>query len=171
MAAGEYVSVSSQSDAERADLAKEQRELAAAPDAERRELAGIYVERGLSPALAQQVADEMTAHDALAAHARDELGIFELARPRPVQAALTSAAAFAVGALPPLLMSLLARGQQSVSPLAFAGVALVLLLGLGALAARLGGARPLKGALRVVFWGAVALAVTAGVGRLFGTVA
>jgi VIT1/CCC1 family predicted Fe2+/Mn2+ transporter len=167
MAAGEYVSVSSQSDSENADLARERRELAVAPEAEHRELAGIYVERGLSPALAEQVASEMMAHDALGAHARDELGIFEFTRARPIQAALTSATSFALGALPPLLVALVAPAD--VLSWSLAGVTVVLLLALGALAARLGGARPVRGAVRVAFWGAVAMAGTAAVGQLFDT--
>ena len=167
MAAGEYVSVSSQSDSENADLARERRELAVAPDAEHRELAGIYVERGLSPALAEQVAREMMAHDALGAHARDELGIFDFSRARPIQAALTSATSFALGALPPLVVTLLASDESL--PATVAVVALALLVFLGALAARLGGARPLRGALRVAFWGAVAMAGTAVVGQIFDT--
>jgi VIT1/CCC1 family predicted Fe2+/Mn2+ transporter len=168
MAAGEYVSVSSQSDSESADLAREKRELVVAPEAEHRELAGIYVERGLSPALAEQVAREMMAHDALGAHARDELGIHEITRARPIQAALTSATSFALGALPPLLAALM----LPVDAISFgvAALALVLLLVLGAFAARLGGAQPLRGALRVGFWGAVAMAGTALVGRLFGAI-
>jgi vacuolar iron transporter family protein len=167
MAAGEYVSVSAQSDSERADLAREGRELAMAPEAERRELAGIYVARGLSVALAERVADEMTAHNALAAHARDELGIFDNTRPRPIQAALASAAAFAAGAAPPLLLTLLLPGEDLTRVTAF--VVLALLFCLGALSARLGGATPWRGALRVTLWGAVAMGVTAGVGELFGT--
>jgi VIT1/CCC1 family predicted Fe2+/Mn2+ transporter len=166
MAAGEYVSVSSQSDSERADLARERRELAQAPEAERRELAGIYVQRGLSPALAERVAHEMSAHDALAAHARDELGIFELTRPHPLQAALASATAFAAGASPPLLLALARPGKSFALVIAITTFAL--LFGLGALAARLGGANPWRGAFRVALWGAVAMAVTAGVGELAG---
>jgi vacuolar iron transporter family protein len=168
MAAGEYVSVSSQSDSENADLARERRELSVAPEAEHRELAGIYVDRGLSPALAEQVAHEMMAHDALGAHARDELGIFEITRARPIQAALTSATSFALGAVLPLLAALLAPAA-SVS-LAVAGASFLLLLVLGALAASLGGAAPVRGALRVSFWGAVAMAGTALVGHLFGAI-
>ncbi len=168
MAAGEYVSVSSQSDAEHADLARERRELASAPEAERRELAAIYVERGLSPALADEVAGEMMTHDALGAHARDELGIIDLTRARPVQAALSSAAAFASGAAPPLIAvaALPARGL----PGTIAAVTLVLLFCLGTLAARLGGAAPLRAALRVTFFGALAMGGTAVAGHLFGLV-
>jgi len=168
MAAGEYVSVSSQSDSESADLAREKRELVVAPEAEHRELAGIYVQRGLSPALADQVASEMMAHDALGAHARDELGIFEITRARPVQAALTSASSFASGALPPLLVA--AFVSAAALPFTIAALTLALLLFLGALAARLGGAAPLRAALRVAFWGGVAMAGTALVGHLFGAV-
>ena len=168
MAAGEYVSVSSQSDAEQADLARERRELASAPDAERRELAGIYVDRGLKPSLADQVAAAMMDHDALGAHARDELGIVEFARARPVQAALTSAASFALGALPPLAAVMLFGGSGRSAATGIAAVALVLLLVLGAVAARLGGASIARGAGRVVLWGAIAMGCTALVGHLFG---
>ncbi len=168
MAAGEYVSVSSQADTERADLAREHGELVDSPEAEREELAGIYVGRGLSPDLALQVADQLTAHDALGAHARDELGIHEATRARPFQAAVASAAAFAAGAAPPALLA-------AVVPVEFltpgvVAVTLALLLVLGAVAARLGGAAIVRGALRVAFWGAVAMACTAAVGRLFGAV-
>jgi vacuolar iron transporter family protein len=168
MAAGEYVSVSSQSDTERADLAREQTELVAQPELEKRELAAIYVERGLTPELATQVAQQLMAHDALRAHARDELGISSTVRARPVQAAFASAVSFAGGAALPVLTALAAPTQQVV-PLV-AGTSLVFLTLLGALAARTGGAPVLKGSLRVAFWGALAMAVTAGVGRLFGTV-
>ena len=168
MAAGEYVSVSTQADTERADLSRERGELAAAPEAERAELAGIYRDRGLSPELALQVADQLTAHDALAAHARDELGIHQLTRARPIQAALASAASFAIGAAPPaLLAAVLPAGALPTSVVA---VTLGLLLVLGGVAARLGGASLTRGALRVAFWGAVAMAGTAAVGRLFGAV-
>jgi VIT1/CCC1 family predicted Fe2+/Mn2+ transporter len=168
MAAGEYVSVSSQSDTERADLARERRELAEDPQAERSELAGIYVRRGLDPDLALQVADQLTARDALAAHARDELGISDFTTARPVQAALTSALTFSVGAALPLLTVFMVPGPWlipavSVGALIFLGV-------LGALGAQFGGAPRLRGAIRVVFWGALALALTAGIGRLFGAV-
>jgi VIT1/CCC1 family predicted Fe2+/Mn2+ transporter len=170
MAAGEYVSVSSQSDSERADLVRERRELQAAPEAEQRELAGIYVGRGLSPQLADQVAREMMAHDALGAHARDELGIFDVTRARPVQAALTSAAAFAAGALPPLLVvALLPRaGTVASLTLTVGALTLLLLFALGGLAAQLGGAGPARGALRVAFWGVAAMTCTAAAGQLFG---
>ena len=168
MAAGEYVSVSSQADTERADLAREKDELAASPSAERAELAGIYMTRGLSRDLAVQVADHLMAHDALGAHARDELGIHEITRARPIQAAVASAASFAVGATPPaLLAALLPAGELTVAVMA---VTLVLLLALGGFAARLGGASVTRGALRVAFWGAVAMICTALVGRLFGAV-
>jgi VIT1/CCC1 family predicted Fe2+/Mn2+ transporter len=169
MAAGEYVSVSSQSDAENADLARERRELAANPESERAELTGIYVARGLSPELAAQVADQFTAHDALTAHARDELGISEFTRARPIQAALASAAAFAAGATPPVLLVLFL--PLTTLTAAVVGSSLLLLLALGALAAQLGGAPRVRGAARVAFWGAVAMACTALVGRLFGAVA
>jgi VIT1/CCC1 family predicted Fe2+/Mn2+ transporter len=168
MAAGEYVSVSSQADTERADLAQERGELATAPEAERAELAGIYMGRGVRRDLAVQVAEQLMAHDALGAHARDELGIHARTRARPIQAAVTSAAAFAVGAAPPaLLAGLLPAG---VLTLGVVGVSLVLLLVLGGVAARLGGASLTRGALRVAFWGAVAMGCTAAVGRLFGAV-
>jgi VIT1/CCC1 family predicted Fe2+/Mn2+ transporter len=168
MAAGEYVSVSSQADTERADLAQERGELATAPEAERAELAGIYMSRGVRRDLAVQVADQLMAHDALGAHARDELGIHAMTRARPIQAAVTSAAAFAVGAAPPaLLAALLPAG---VLTLGVVGVSLGLLLVLGGVAAHLGGASLTRGALRVAFWGAVAMGCTAAVGRLFGAV-
>lgn len=168
MAAGEYVSVSSQADTERADLDRERSELATSPEAERAELAGIYVARGLDRDLAGQVADQLMAHDALAAHARDELGIDDLTRARPIQAAVASAASFAVGALPPTLLA--AWWHTQSLPLAIVVVTLTLLLGLGGAAARLGGASIVRGAWRVAFWGVVAMACTAGVGRLFGAV-
>jgi vacuolar iron transporter family protein len=167
MAAGEYVSVHSQADAEKADLSVEKKELHEEPEAELRELAGIYMKRGLEPALARQVAEQLTAKDALAAHARDELGITEIAEARPIQAALSSAASFTVGAGLPLLMVVLFAGRDLVPIVSVASLAFLALL--GALAARAGGASILKGALRVTFWGALALAVTAGVGSLFGT--
>jgi vacuolar iron transporter family protein len=168
MAAGEYVSVSSQADTEQADLARERGELASSPEAERAELAGLYVTRGLSRELAIQVADQLMAHDALGAHARDELGIHETTRARPIQAAVASAASFAAGAAPPVaLAALLPAGV--LTPVV-AGVTLGLLLMLGGVAARLGGAPRARGALRVAFWGAVAMGCTAAVGRLFGAV-
>jgi vacuolar iron transporter family protein len=167
MAAGEYVSVSSQADTERADLARERGELAAGGPAEQEELAAIYVGRGLTPALAQQVAKELMAHDALAAHARDELGISAALRARPVQAALTSALTFAVGAALPLIIVLLVPEARLVP--AVAGASLLCLGTLGWLAARTGGARPVIGVVRVVFWGALAMGITAAIGALFGT--
>lgn len=166
MAAGEYVSVSSQADTEKADLAREQTELAASPEAERTELAGIYEARGLTPELALQVADQLTARDALAAHARDELGMSEMTLARPLQAAMASAAAFALGATLPLLVVIFVP-LGLLSP-AVAGSSLLLLLVLGALAAQLGGAPLLRGAARVGFWGAVAMACTALAGKFFG---
>jgi vacuolar iron transporter family protein len=169
MAAGEYVSVSSQADTEEADLAMERRELESSPAKERNELAEIYVARGLTRELALQVADQLTASDALGAHARDELGIHEHTRARPIQAALASAAAFTVGALPPaLLAGLLPNGILTPG---IVGVTLLLLITLGSVAAHLGGASRLRGALRVAFWGAVAMGCTSLVGRLFGAVA
>ncbi len=166
MAAGEYVSVHSQADAENADLDQERNELQDKPDAELRELASIYVGRGLDPALARQVAEQLTAHDALGAHARDELGISEVLAPRPIQAALSSAGSFTVGALLPLVLVLLIPAQRLVLCVSAASLALLAIL--GALAARAGGADPLRGMLRVTFWGALALAITASVGTLFG---
>jgi VIT1/CCC1 family predicted Fe2+/Mn2+ transporter len=168
MAAGEYVSVSSQADAEQADLARERRELETDDAGERRELTGIYMGRGLSPDLAKSVADELMAHDALAAHARDELGITELSIPRPLQAAAASAASFACGALLPLVVAALVTVQSVL--VAVPATALVFLAGLGGLAARAGGAPVVVGALRVTFWGALAMAATAGIGELFGTI-
>jgi VIT1/CCC1 family predicted Fe2+/Mn2+ transporter len=158
--------VSSQQDTENADLARERKELATEPEAEHAELTDIYVRRGLQPELATQVASQLMAHDALGAHARDELGIHEVTRAHPIQAALASAASFALGAaLPALLAALLPARVLGVG----IGVSSVLLLGvLGGAAARLGGASLARGALRVMFWGAVAMGVTAGVGRLFG---
>jgi vacuolar iron transporter family protein len=168
MAAGEYVSVSSQADTERADLARERKELAAEGDSEHTELAGIYVSRGLEPALARQVADQLMAHDALGAHARDELGISELQRARPILAAIASAGTFAVGAGLPLLIVLVVPARLLAA--CVVGTSLACLAILGALAARVGGAKPVIGALRVTFWGALAMALTYGVGALFGTV-
>jgi VIT1/CCC1 family predicted Fe2+/Mn2+ transporter len=169
MAAGEYVSVSSQADTEKADLARERAELKAAPEAERKELAQIYVTRGVEPALALQVAEQMMAHDALGAHARDELGIDEVTRARPIQAAIASAASFTAGALPaPLLVALLPPSRATPGIVV---VTVLLLLVLGSVAAQLGGAPRLRGALRVAFWGVVAMGCTILIGRLFGTVA
>jgi VIT1/CCC1 family predicted Fe2+/Mn2+ transporter len=166
MAAGEYVSVGSQADTERADLARERRELATEPQKEREELAGIYVARGLDAELAGRVADQLMAHDALGAHARDELGMSAFTRARPLQAALASAGAFALGAAPPVLLAVAAPATL-LTPL-IAGSSLLLLTVLGAVAARLGGAAMGRGAARVAFWGAAAMACTAVVGRLFG---
>ena len=168
MAAGEYVSVSSQADTEQADLAREGRELATDQPAELGELTGIYVDRGLEPALAKQVAEQLTSHDALAAHARDELGISDFFSARPVQAALASAGTFAVGAAMPLLTVVIVPDALLV-PLV-AATSLVFLAILGGLAAFVGGAGAVRGAVRVTFWGALAMALTAGVGALFGTV-
>jgi len=169
MAAGEYVSVHSQADTEKADLSKERAELDADPAAEHRELTAIYVARGLDPALAQQVATKLTAHDALGAHARDELGISAATAAQPVQAAFASAASFAVGAALPLAVTALSPAQGLIAWVS--GASLVFLALLGAVAARVGGANALVGAARVTFWGALAMAVTAGVGALFGAAA
>lgn len=166
MAAGEYVSVSSQSDTEKADIARETRELSEQPEFEVEELAGIYEGRGLTPDLARQVAEQLMAKDALAAHARDELGISEITTARPVQAALASAATFAVGAALPLSVVVLAPAASLIWAVGL--TSLFFLAALGAAGARAGGARPLKPVLRVVFWGALAMAATAGVGALFG---
>jgi VIT1/CCC1 family predicted Fe2+/Mn2+ transporter len=166
MAAGEYVSVSSQADTENADLERERRELAEDEPAERAELAAIYVDRGLTPALAEQVAAQLMAKDALAAHARDELGLSDATAARPLQAALTSAATFAVGALLPVVM--VAVTPRQLTSLAVTGSTLVLLAVLGVVAARIGGAVLWRGALRVAFWGALAMAASAVAGRLFG---
>jgi vacuolar iron transporter family protein len=168
MAAGEYVSVSSQSDTEQADLQRERQELATNPKHEHAELAAIYQQRGLDAELSRQVASALMAHDALGAHARDELGLSDLTRARPLQAAMASAAAFAVGALPPLALT-------AWAPLAhigwtLTGATLALLAALGAVAARLGGAPLGKGIVRVTFWGAMAMGCTALVGRWFGAV-
>lgn len=167
MAAGEYVSVSSQADTEQADLARERHELATAPDAEKAELIGIYEARGLTPDLAKQVADQLMAKDALTAHARDELGLYEATAARPLQAALASAASFAVGAALPVVVAAVA--PAAVLTHMVTASALVLLTVLGAVAARVGGAPMGRGAFRVAFWGALAMAASAGVGRLFGT--
>jgi len=167
MAAGEYVSVHSQADTEKADLELERVELKSDNTGEHRELAAIYVERGLNPSLAKQVADQLMAHDALGAHARDELGISDTVRARPIQAAMASAASFAVGAGMPLLVAAISPPRLLI-PLV-AGTSLLFLALLGAWAAHVGGAKVLGGALRVTFWGALAMAVTAGVGSLFGT--
>ena len=168
MAAGEYVSVGSQADSEKADLDRERRELEHNPDLEFEELVAIYQSRGLSAPLARQVAQQLTAHDALGAHARDELGLSEIHRARPIQAAMASALAFAAGAALPL-------GVAAAAPLSqlgeiVTGASLVSLAVLGAVAARIGGAPTLRGSLRVTIWGAVAMALTALVGRAFGMV-
>jgi VIT1/CCC1 family predicted Fe2+/Mn2+ transporter len=169
MAAGEYVSVRSQADSEQAALNLERAELEADEQGERRELTAIYVSRGLDSALARQVADQLMAHDALGAHARDELGISATLRARPIQAALTSAASFAVGAAMPLLAVASVPGSNLIPVVA--GTSLVFLAILGGLAARVGGASVRVGAMRVTFWGALAMGLTAAVGTLFGTVA
>jgi vacuolar iron transporter family protein len=168
MAAGEYVSVSSQSDTEQADLARERKELSENIGFERTELADIYVKRGVAPELARQVADQLMAKDALMAHARDELGISEITTARPVQAALTSAATFAVGAAMPLLMVILSPASALVPVVSIASLAFLALL--GAIGAKAGGANILRATVRVTFWGALAMALTAGIGALFGTV-
>ena len=168
MAAGEYVSVHSQADTEAAELVRERAELEADPAAELRELTAIYVARGLEPALALQVAQQLTAHDALSTHARDELGITETLGARPVQAALTSAVSFAVGAALPLAVVALARGPGLIAWVSAGSLAFLALL--GGVAARVGGAGVLVGAWRVTFWGALAMGITAGAGALFGTV-
>jgi VIT1/CCC1 family predicted Fe2+/Mn2+ transporter len=167
MAAGEYVSVHSQSDTEQADLQREQRELDTDSAAEHNELTAIYIGRGLEPALARKVADQLMAHDALGAHARDELGISSATAARPVQAALTSAASFASGAVLPLAIAALASPANALVPVAATSLAGLALL--GGVAARAGGANVAIGALRVTFWGALAMAVTTGIGELIGT--
>jgi VIT1/CCC1 family predicted Fe2+/Mn2+ transporter len=169
MAAGEYVSVSSQADTERADLARESEELAADPEHEHAELTAIYVKRGLDAALASNVATQLMQHDALGAHARDELGISDSLTARPVQAALASAGTFAVGAVLPLLIVVLF--QVSALMWAVSGSSLLFLALLGSLSARAGGAPVILAASRVTFWGALAMALTAGVGALFGVAA
>ena len=166
MAAGEYVSVSSQADTERADLERERRELATDEPGERAELTGIYVKRGLDPALAAQVADQLMAHDPLGAHARDELGLSEITAAKPLQAALASAASFAVGAALPLAIVALAPRDRLVPVIV--GASLLLLALLGGIAAKIGGASVATGAMRVTFWGALAMGATAAVGALFG---
>jgi len=169
MAAGEYVSVSSQADTEAADLARERAELAASPEAEFDELSGIYQRRGVAKATADEVARQMMEHDALGAHARDELNITQATTARPIQAALTSAATFTVGAALPLLVAgILPLGRPLAGGVALAS--LVFLAGLGAIGAKAGGAQVSKAVLRVTFWGAAAMAVTAGIGSLVGTV-
>jgi VIT1/CCC1 family predicted Fe2+/Mn2+ transporter len=169
MAAGEYVSVSSQSDIEQSDLARERIELQVQPAAELRELASIYRARGLTTELAEEVALQLTAHDALGAHARDELGMTATSTARPLQAALASAASFTAGAALPLLTALLTPASYLV--LVMGGTSLLFLVALGVLAARTGGAPVLKASIRIAFWGVLAMAISAGVGRLFGVVA
>jgi len=169
MAAGEYVSVSSQADTEAADLARERLELETDHENELKELTSIYTARGLTPDLAHQVASQLTAHDALGAHARDELGIIEAMNARPIQAALASAGTFAIGALLPLLVVLFAAAPLTIPYTAI--MSLLFLAALGALAAKAGGANVLLGTARVAFWGVLAMAATAGVGGLFGVVA
>ena len=168
MAAGEYVSVYSQADTERADIEREKRELAADVEGERMELAGIYVRRGLEPALARQVANALMAHDALGAHARDELGISEELKARPLQAAAFSAVSFAIGAALPLLLAAFFVGRSLIPVIAVGS--LICLTVLGMVAAKAGGASIVKGGTRVLFWGAVAMIATALVGKLFGAV-
>ena len=168
MAAGEYVSVYSQADTEKADIERERLELLVDAASEHKELAAIYVSRGLDKSLATQVAEQLMAHDALGAHTRDELGISHTLTARPLQAALASATSFAVGALMPLLVTLLA--PESILLYAVSGTSLVFLAVLGGVAARAGGAPVMPGAIRVTFWGALAMALTAGVGAMFGAV-
>jgi len=168
MAAGEYVSVHSQADTEQADLDRERMELKADEAGEHRELKTIYIRRGLDPALAKQVADQLMAHDALGAHARDELGITQALRARPIQAAFASAGSFAVGAAMPILVTLLASEERLIGLVS--GSSLIFLALLGAVAARAGGAPVATAAVRVTFWGALAMGATAAVGALFGTV-
>jgi VIT1/CCC1 family predicted Fe2+/Mn2+ transporter len=167
MAAGEYVSVSSQSDTENADLDRERRELETQPEFERKELAQIYVKRGVEPDLALKVADQLMAKDALGAHAHDELGISETTTARPIQAALTSAATFSIGAAMPLAMVLVSPSSRLVMVVSVASLLFLALL--GAIGAKAGGANVLKATLRVTFWGALAMALTAGIGALVGT--
>jgi len=168
MAAGEYVSVSSQSDTEAADLARERAELAADPEAETRELAAIYRSRGVDQTVSLEVARQLMVHDALGAHARDELGLSDHTAARPIQAALTSAATFSVGAVLPLAVVVVAPGSLLVALVS--GASLVGLVLLGGIGARVGGAGIVKAVLRVTFWGAFAMGLTAGIGHLFGTV-
>jgi len=167
MAAGEYVSVSSQSDTENADLELERQELATMPDRELAELQSVYVTRGLDAGLALEVAKQLTAHSALSAHARDELGISDMTAARPIQAAMASAATFSVGAALPLVTTVLVPIERVLPAVSI--LSLLFLAGLGMLAARAGGAKILRGAVRVTFWGALAMALTDLVGRMFGT--
>jgi VIT1/CCC1 family predicted Fe2+/Mn2+ transporter len=168
MAAGEYVSVSSQADTEKADLAREREELQRYPDSELSELAGIYMNRGVEPQLARTVAQQLMAKDALVAHARDELGISEIATARPIQAAFTSAATFSAGAALPLATVIVSPGDIILATVSVAS--LLFLAALGAIGARAGGAPVLRATLRVTFWGALAIAITAAIGKLFGTI-
>ncbi|HZZ78357.1 MAG TPA: VIT family protein [Gemmataceae bacterium] len=168
MAAGEYVSVSSQSDSERADLARERKELSEGPEFELDELAEIYVKRGVDRDLARQVAQQLMAKDALSAHAHDELGISEITTARPVQAALTSAISFSVGAAMPLLMVIISPVDALVPIVSAASLGFLAVL--GAIGAKVGGANALRGTFRVIFWGALAMALTSGIGKLLGTV-
>jgi VIT1/CCC1 family predicted Fe2+/Mn2+ transporter len=168
MAAGEYVSVSSQSDTENADLGRERRELADDPEFEKRELANIYVSRGVEPEVARQVAEQLMAKDALGAHARDELGISEITTARPVQAALTSAATFSVGAAAPLALALVSPSSWRILTVSVGSLVFLALLGM--IGAKAGRANTLRPTIRVTFWGALAMGVTAGIGAIFGTV-
>lgn len=168
MAAGEYVSVSSQADTETADLARETKELSSNAEGERDELADIYVKRGLHPALAQKVAQQLMKKDALGAHARDELGISDITTARPVQAALTSAVTFSVGAAMPLLIVIISPTAILVPAVSIASLGFLAVL--GAIGAKVGGSKIFRATLRVTFWGALALGITAGIGKIFGTV-
>lgn len=168
MAAGEYVSVSSQADTERADLNREKQELASNADFELEELAEIYVSRGLDPALAMQVAQKLTEHDALGSHARDELGINPAFKARPVQAAFASAGAFSVGAVLPLILVVVSPAEALIASVSVGSLFFLAVLGI--VAAKVGGANLWKAALRVCFWGALAMGITAGIGSIFGTV-
>jgi vacuolar iron transporter family protein len=168
MAAGEYVSVHSQADTEKADLTRERVELRVDDEGEHKELTAIYVGRGLDLSLARQVADQLMAHDAIGAHAHDELGISEALRARPIQAAFASAGSFAVGAVMPLIVSALA--PEAILIICVSGTSLIFLALLGALAARAGGASVTPSVIRITFWGALAMGITAGIGVLFGTV-
>lgn len=168
MAAGEYVSVSSQSDAEKADIEKERGELAASPEAELRELSGFYVARGLTRELADAVARQLTATDALAAHVHDELGISAITTARPIQAAFASATAFSIGAAVPLLVAVVAPVSMTIAAVTAAAVVSLALL--GGIGAKAGGAAMLRPVIRVTLWGVLAMAITAGIGRLFGAV-
>ncbi|WP_298161067.1 VIT family protein [Brevundimonas sp.] len=168
MAAGEYVSVSSQSDAEKADIDRERGELATSPEAELRELSGFYTARGLTTELADEVARQLTATDALAAHVHDELGISEITTARPIQAAFASAMAFSIGAAVPLVVAIIAPVQTLITAVTAAAVVSLALL--GGIGAKAGGASMLKPVLRVTLWGVIAMAITAGIGRLFGAV-